>query len=141
MRYRGKDAVKVLQNLVVPEPKDAIALAFQEIGARSVALRTVLRPVNLDDQSRSMRGEVGEIRTQGHLTPEPRLRKCLAQRIPQPCLGGRRLAPQRSRPGDGRRRQARREANRLRHAIAISQSGVRQPMANKAAAAIRPQTA
>ena len=54
-------AFRIVQNLVVPEPQDAVPLAFQEPSAACLLLRreVMLAAIDLDDQSCGVTDEVG----------------------------------------------------------------------------------
>ena len=95
---RGNDAVEIFEHLIVPEAQDAIAFAVQEAGAHLI-LREPLRmlaAIDLDDQLRTMRSEVGDIRAKGHLAPELGGGKALAKRTPQALLRAGRIPAQAS---------------------------------------------
>jgi hypothetical protein len=63
-----QDTFAILQHLVVPEPKDFPALAFQ-IGVPSLVARafSVLRTVGFDDQLSANAKKVDNVRSDGNL--------------------------------------------------------------------------
>jgi hypothetical protein len=75
--YCGEDAVEVLQDFVVPEAENPIASAFEKFGAlRIVAYRfLMLAAVDLDDQTGTVRREVGVIRANWYLRAKMHPRK------------------------------------------------------------------
>jgi hypothetical protein len=61
-------ALRIVQNLVVPEPQDAVPLALQE---PSAARLLMLAAIDLDDRSRLVAGEAGNEPADRHLTAKP----------------------------------------------------------------------
>jgi hypothetical protein len=89
-----ENAVRVAQDVVVPEAEDAIALRFDEAGARFVISYGfgMLAAVQLDDEPLREASEVGEVWADRHLPPPFVLRQLCAQRAPQALLGLRGVA-------------------------------------------------
>jgi hypothetical protein len=71
---RFHHAVDILQHIIVPETKDAIALRPKINGsfriADNVIRLIVLRSIDLDDEAPFVAGEVSEVRTDGGLPAE-----------------------------------------------------------------------
>jgi hypothetical protein len=87
---RGAHALRIVQNLVVPEPQYAVALAFQELSAVHLLLRQeiMLAAIDLDDQSRRVADEVGYKPPDWHLAAKPvPFGLPQSQRLPEPHLG------------------------------------------------------
>jgi hypothetical protein len=83
-------ALRVVQNLVVPEPQYAITLAFQEPSATRlyVGRRVVLAAVDFDDQFRLMAHKVGYEMPDRHLTAKSvPFGLARSQLLPEPPLG------------------------------------------------------
>jgi hypothetical protein len=87
---RGAHALGIVQNLVVPEPQDAVALAFQELSAAHLLLRQeiMLAAIDLDDQSCGVADEVGYKPADRHLAAKPvPFGLPQSQHLPEPYLG------------------------------------------------------
>src|SRR5215469_959408 len=87
---RGAHALRIVQNLVVPEPQDAVALAFQELSAAHLLLRLeiMLAAIDLDDQSCPVADVVGYKPPDWHLTAKPvPFGLPQSQHLPEPYLG------------------------------------------------------
>jgi len=69
-------AFGILNDVVVPETDDAVALGLEPARPRLVAsfvgLITVLRAIDLDDEARGHAGEVDDIGADWRLSPEMR---------------------------------------------------------------------
>jgi hypothetical protein len=86
----GAYALGIAQNLVVPEPQDAVPLALQESSAARLLLRQeiVLTTIDLDDQSCRVADEVGYKPAYRHLTAKPvPFGLPQSQHLPEPYLG------------------------------------------------------
>ena len=83
-----QDAFDVSQNFVVPEPQHPIADTFEPRGPPFIGLAlAMLTTIDLDDQSRLLTNEIGNV-TSNRLLPSPlRFRLACAQLLPEPALG------------------------------------------------------
>ena len=63
-----ENAVEVLEDLVVPETKCAIAPLCEPGIAFGIFLTAVLAAVDLDDETFGQTGEVRDVGTEGHLS-------------------------------------------------------------------------
>src|SRR5271163_2656800 len=66
------DTVEIIQDLVVPQPENAIALVLQELGSLGFPVRQVivLATIDLHDQSRIMTNKIGNVSADQHLAAE-----------------------------------------------------------------------
>jgi hypothetical protein len=87
---RRAPALRIVQNRVVPEPQEPVALAFQELSAAHLLLRQeiMLAAIDLDDQSCRVADEVGYKPADWHLTAKPvPVGLPQSQHLPEPYLG------------------------------------------------------
>lgn len=70
---QGAHALRIVQNLVVPEPQDALPLAFKELSTAHLLVRQqiMLAAIDLDDQSCRVADEVGHKPADRPLSAEP----------------------------------------------------------------------
>lgn len=61
LRDHRPDAIKILQDVLVPEANDAEALAFEVSSSSSISLGRVLSSINFDDQALRRTKEVDDI--------------------------------------------------------------------------------
>jgi hypothetical protein len=96
-----KHAGHVLENVVVPESQDAIAVRLEIPGACFIRpMVGVLPAVGFDDKLELMAGEIGEVRADRRLTPEVvLLERRLPQMLPKLLFGFGRIAAQDARAG------------------------------------------
>jgi hypothetical protein len=78
-------SVGIAQGVVVPEAQDSIALRFQEVRPCKLIFRwgRVLASIKLDDELLREAGEVGKVRTNGHLAAPLELRQLRPEGTPQ----------------------------------------------------------
>jgi hypothetical protein len=88
-RDPGEHAIQILDYLIVPEPQHPIPLAIQESRALEIVRRRLgmSAAVDLDDQFRAVRSEVGEITPERYLPAKSRVGQAFAQGSPQHLLG------------------------------------------------------
>ena len=92
------DAVRVAQNVGVPEAQDSEPLAPQEIRSADLSFRlvVVLAAIDLDNQLGIVTDEIGDVASNRHLTSESAaIQLPSTEHAPQFGLRGRHLASQR----------------------------------------------
>jgi hypothetical protein len=97
-------AFRVGQHLVVPEAQDSIALGAQELAAFGFRPcgRFVLTAVDLHNHTRLMAGEISDVPSERHLSPEFEARhSARVEQSPDLLLGFGHVPAQRSRPAKG----------------------------------------
>jgi hypothetical protein len=88
LRDAVKDAVPVLQNLVVPEPQDAPASLTQQCIAPIVIARFGMLPaIGFDDQPGLRAREIDDIWRDRELPPKPPAELISTERLPKYPLG------------------------------------------------------
>jgi hypothetical protein len=99
-------AIECRQDVVVPEPQNAITVPFDGHGARAVSLERMLfimlSTIEFNDKPRVVTREVGNVARDGNLTPEvpafrlqeaqllpkhPLCRRCIAAKIAREPMG------------------------------------------------------
>ena len=101
---RCSDPLRVSQNVVVPKPQDAEALAPQEVCSADLLFRlaVMLTAIDLDDQPGLVTNEVGDIASDWNLATKPAtIQLTLTEQSPQRALRVCHLAPQRPCPSNG----------------------------------------
>jgi len=85
----SENTIQILQNLVVPEPENPIALVIQKPRPRIIMLDSLhmVTAIDFDDQFRRMRREIRKERSKRNLPAKTRRGELLPQRVPKPCLG------------------------------------------------------
>jgi hypothetical protein len=85
---RRQHALRVSENLVVPEAENPKALGFQPSRPPSVScdISRVLTAIDFDDEAAFHTDEIGNIRTERHLPPESLPKLASPQPAPQPRL-------------------------------------------------------
>ena len=69
--YRVKNAIDVLQNIVIPEAENKVPHRFQHLCPRQIALVFVmLSAIDFNDQMRFLAAKIEDKATERHLTPE-----------------------------------------------------------------------
>jgi len=65
-------AIRILQDVVIPEPHDAKILRLQPSGAHRVTHRslTMLTTIDFDNQASTEAGKIGDIRSERDLSPK-----------------------------------------------------------------------
>ncbi|PAV74999.1 hypothetical protein WR25_25006 [Diploscapter pachys] len=104
---RGHDAFEVPHHIGIGEADHVIAFVLEEAGAGGVAFDFggMVVAVDFDDQSYSVRAEIGMIRAERNLTAELCLGQSLAQGPPEAAFGFAGFLTERARAGYGRGRQ------------------------------------
>lgn len=82
LRDPVRDALRICENVVIPEAEDAVALCFEDRGTCRVLFGAVLAAIGFDDQPRAVAGEVRDIVPDRHLPAKARLRERAAQERP-----------------------------------------------------------
>jgi hypothetical protein len=95
-----ENAVRIFEDVVVPEADDAIAEGFDHMRARSIDISRMLSSVELDREAQASAGEVGDMRANGKLADEFRaFEPAASQIVPKSVLGIGALSAQFSRNG------------------------------------------
>jgi hypothetical protein len=74
----SRNAVRILENVVIPESENPIALGLDQTCPGKVARSAMLSAVRLDHKLRTMAGKVRIKAPDRHLVPEMPIRKILA---------------------------------------------------------------
>ncbi len=77
-----QNAVRVAEHFVVPESQQTVALAFDRGRAGCVELRFVLAAIHLNDQPRTVTGEISDEVADRDLAAEAGLGEVLAKQTP-----------------------------------------------------------
>jgi len=91
------NAVEICQDLVVPKPQNAIALALQELGSRGFPVRRTIvsATIHFDDQPGLVADKISNVAADRHLAAKPvALHLARAQYLPDPPLGLGHVVPQ-----------------------------------------------
>ena len=92
---RHPDALRIRQNIVVPEAQDAEALAPQEVRSADLLFRlaVMLTAIDLDDQLGFVTDEISDVATDWNLaTKLAAIQLTLTEHLPQLALGVSHLA-------------------------------------------------